>query len=126
MKKHLFLSLVLLLTLMISLAACGGSDPVPAQVSKGDPAKGQEKFITCSACHGATGEGVQGLGKDMTHSKFIAEKTDEELVEFIKTGRPASDPFNTTGIDMPPKGGNPSLSEEDLYNIVAYIRTIHQ
>ena len=127
MKKYLFLTLVLLVTVMIGLTACGGgSDPAPAQVSKGDPAKGQEKFTTCSACHGSTGEGVRGLGKDMTHSDFIAEKTDEELVEFIKTGRPASDPLNTTGIDMPPKGGNPSLTEEDLYDIVAYIRTIHQ
>jgi disulfide bond formation protein DsbB len=127
MKKHLFLTLVLLLALTVSLAACGGSsDADPAQVSKGDPAKGQENFTACSACHGPAGEGVPGLGKDMTHSEFIASKTDEELVEFIKTGRPASDPLNTTGVDMPPKGGNPALSEEDLYDIVAYIRTIHE
>lgn len=127
MKKHLFLILVLLLALTVSLAACGGSnDSAPAQVSKGDPDKGQENFTACSACHGPTGEGVPGLGKDMTQSEFIAGKTDEELVEFIKTGRPASDPLNTTGVDMPPKGGNPALSEEDLYDIVAYIRTIHQ
>jgi mono/diheme cytochrome c family protein len=127
MKKHLFGALVLLFALLVSLAACGeNSEPAPAQVSKGDPAKGQENFTACSACHGPTGEGVPGLGKDMTHSEFIAGKTDEELVEFIKTGRPTSDPLNTTGIDMPPKGGNPALSEEDLYDIVAYIRTIHE
>jgi hypothetical protein len=26
---------------------------------------------------------------------------------------------------MPPKGGNPALSDEDLIDIIAYIRTIH-
>jgi len=126
-KKDLLLILVLLLAITVSLAACGESnDPAPAQVAKGDPAKGQENFTACSACHGSTGEGVPGLGKDMTTSKFIAGKTDEELVEFIKSGRPASDPLNTTGIDMPPRGGNPALGEQDLYDIVAYIRTLQK
>jgi disulfide bond formation protein DsbB len=45
---------------------------------------------------------------------------------FIKTGRPASDPLNTTGVDMPPKGGNPALSDQDLADIIAFIRSIHQ
>jgi len=127
MKKHLFLTLVLLLALTVSLTACGGnSEPALAQASNGNPAKGQENFTACSACHGPTGEGVPGLGKDMTKSKFIAGKTDDELVAFIKTGRPASDSLNTTGVDMPPKGGNPALSEEDLYDIVAYIRTLQK
>ena len=67
---------------------------------------------------------MPGLGKDMTQSEFIAGKTDEELVEFIKAGRPVSDSLNTTGVNMPPKGGNPALSNEDLYDIVAYIRTL--
>ena len=48
------------------------------------------------------------------------------MLEFVKVGRPTGDPLNTTGVDMPPKGGNPALSEEDLYDIVAYIRAIHQ
>ena len=51
--------------------------------------------------------------------------SDEELVEFVKVGRRPSDPLNITGVDMPPKGGSPALSDEDLYDIVAFIRTIH-
>jgi hypothetical protein len=27
---------------------------------------------------------------------------------------------------MPPKGGNPSLSEKDLRDVVAYVRTLNQ
>ena len=92
----------------------------------GDAVHGEELFTaTCSACHGPGGVGIEGLGKDMTQSEFIASKTDADLITFIKLGRSTSDPLNTTGVDMPPKGGNPSLSEEDLNDIVTYIRTIH-
>ncbi len=126
MKQSLFVTLIVLLVLALTLAACGGGDQTQQAASKGDPAKGQELFTSCSACHGPSGEGVPGLGKDMTHSEFIAGKTDDELVEFIKVGRDASDPLNTTGVAMPPKGGNPALSDEDLYDIVAYVRSLQQ
>ncbi len=143
MKRLYCLSVMLLAVLMIGLTACGGggaervssdsgavgSQPAAdsAQASKGDPAAGQEKFIsTCSACHGPEGKGIEGLGKDMTTSQFIAGKSDQALIDFIKVGRDPSDPLNTTGVGMPPKGGNPALSEDDLHDIVAYIRTIHK
>lgn len=95
-------------------------------VAVGDAANGQQLFsTTCSVCHGPAGEGVQGLGKDMTKSEFIAGLSDDELVAFIEEGRRISDPLNTTGVDMPPKGGNPGLTTEQLTDIVAYIRSIH-
>lgn len=47
----------------------------------------------------------------MTTSEFIKSQSDAQLVEFIKKGRPASDPANTTKVDMPPKGGNPALTD---------------
>ena len=97
-----------------------------AQPAKGDPAAGQALFASCAACHGPTGEGIPGLGKDLTNSEFVSGKTDGELISFIKVGRDPSDPLNTTGIAMPPKGGNPALSDEDLFNIVAYLRSIHK
>ena len=143
MKKNLFLMATMLLILALTLAACGGgsqqssqsssgsntqaSQPEATQAPAGDPAAGQEKFeLTCSACHGKSGEGVPGLGKDMTVSEFIAGKTDTELVEFIKVGRDPSDPLNTTGVAMPPKGGNPSLTDDNLQNIISYIRSLQQ
>ena len=101
--------------------------PASSQTSIGDPAAGQKLFTaTCAACHGPTGEGIVGLGKDMTTSVFIAGQTDTELVDFIKVGRDPGDPLNTTGVGMPAKGGNPALTNDDLFDIVAFIRTIHK
>ncbi len=132
-KTFLILSLLVLLAV---LASCGGSEPAPAQpaaqqpaaqpVSQGDPARGKEAFITCAGCHGPEGKGVEGLGKDMTTSQWIKSQTDEQLLAFLKTGRPASDPLNTTGVDMPPKGGNPALTDAQLLDIIAYIHSIQQ
>jgi mono/diheme cytochrome c family protein len=93
----------------------------------GDPAAGEALFTgTCSACHGQAGEGIPGLGKDLTASPFVTDKVDQELVNFIKIGRDPGDPLNTTGIGMPPKGGNPTLDDEDLQNIISYLRTIQK
>jgi mono/diheme cytochrome c family protein len=89
-----------------------------------DPVKGREMWMaTCRACHGLAGEGITGQGKDIRGSEFIAGKTDKDLVSFIKGGRMPFDPLNTTGIQMPPKGGNPLLKAADLEHIVAFIRT---
>jgi disulfide bond formation protein DsbB len=107
-------------------AAPASAASVPAQTSSSDPAAGQALFASCSACHGPAGEGIPGLGKDLTNSEFVAGKTDDELISFIKDGLDPSDPLNITGIAMPPKGGNPALEDEDLYNIVAYIRSLHK
>jgi disulfide bond formation protein DsbB len=52
--------------------------------------------------------------------------SDAEFVSFVKNGRDITDPLNTTGLDMPPYGGNPALSEQDLFDIVAYIRTLER
>ena len=126
--KRVFLAItILVLISSIGLTACGGSPtPEPTPTPRGEAAAGQELFVTCAACHGPGGEGVPNLGKDMTASEFIAGKTDDELVEFIKVGRAPDDPLNTTGVAMLPKGGNPALTDDDLYDIVAFIRTLQQ
>ncbi len=90
----------------------------------GDAAVGKTLWMaTCRSCHGVAGEGMPGQGKDIRGSEFVESQTDSQLVDFIKVGRMPFDPANTTGIQMPPKGGNPLLKDEDLMNIVAYIRT---
>ena len=132
--KRFWALFTLILLLMVVVAACGGDEeptPTPAAVAGQPPAFGNAEngkalfATTCAACHGPEGKGVQGLGKDMTTSTFIAEKSDEEMLAFVKTGRPISDPLNTTKVDMPPKGGNPALTDEQIKDIVAFIRTIH-
>lgn len=138
MMVRLFL---LLLVGMLALTACGGGESetnepeaeeengeeVEEAEVTGDAAAGETLFAgTCSSCHGVDAKGLPGLGKDLTTSAFLTDQTDQQLIEFIKVGRPASDPLNTTGIDMPPKGGNPALDDQDIADIVAYLRTIHE
>jgi len=116
---------VLLLAAGSLLAACGGGGPQPTPTPFGDPVAGRQAFLTtCVACHGQEAKGVPGLGKDLTTSEYMQSQTDEQMLAFLIAGRPASDPLNTTGVDMPPRGGNPAFTDTDLQNIVAYLRTL--
>lgn len=136
-RKYMFLAVLAALVMVLALAACGGggggggeevAEAPPAEpTSVGDPDAGKTQFdMVCIACHGPGGVGVEGLGKPFTTSEFLLTVDDQELLTFIKTGRPISDPANTTGVDMPPKGGNPALTDEQLLDIIAYIRTLHE
>jgi len=92
----------------------------------GDSVNGEALYNGgCVACHGPNGEGITGLGKPWVGSVFINSSTDAELVAFLNVGRPTDDPLNTTGIAMLPKGGNPSLTDADLQDLVAYMRTLN-
>ncbi|MCB9136623.1 MAG: c-type cytochrome [Anaerolineales bacterium] len=124
MKSKIFVSLFfILLTLAVGLVACGAPEPTPI----GDATVGKTKFEgTCVSCHGPDAKGLPNLGKDLTTSEFFRTTSDLDLVTFVSTGRPTSDPANTTGVDMPPKGGNPALSEQDIKDIISYIRTLQQ
>jgi disulfide bond formation protein DsbB len=109
------------------LAACGGGATPTASGPIGDSVAGATKFAgTCSACHGPDAKGLTGLGKDLTTSEFAKGKSDADLLAFVKVGRPTSDPLNTTGVIMPPRGGNPALTDQDLADIIAYIRTLQK
>lgn len=136
-RKYMILALMAVMVLGLFLVACGGGTadsgepvaevPQASPTSAGDAAAGKAQFDTvCIACHGPGGVGVEGLGKPFTTSEFLLTVDDQELLTFIKTGRPISDPANTTGVDMPPKGGNPALTDEQLVDIIAYIRTLHE
>ncbi len=120
--------LTLIIAGAIFLTACGGGAPAATPTPegpKGDPTVGQTKFSgTCSACHGPDAKGIAGLGKDLTTSTFVKGQSDHDLAAFVTKGRDPGDPLNTTGVAMPPKGGNPALNEQDLYDIVAYVRTL--
>jgi len=116
---------------VIILAGGGVSATTPEPGSAGSDvsiARGQRGFEeTCAACHGADGHGLPGLGKDLvTPSEWFLAQDDDSLVQFLKVGRPASDPLNTTKVDMPPKGGNPALSDDDLRAIILYLRSLQE
>lgn len=108
------------------LAVAGAQEIVvePTPPAAGNAEVGKVLWsATCRTCHDLDGRGIPGQGKDIRGSEWIAARTDKELVEFIKVGRMPYDKLNTTGIQMPPRGGNPMLKDEDLTNIVAYLRT---
>lgn len=142
MRKQITWILIAMLAVTL-LTACGGGDKkeeaaaepaavaaAPAEVAAapaGDAANGGKIYSTaCVACHGPDAKGVTGLGKDLTTSEWVGQQSDAQLVEFIKRGRDAGDALNTTGVAMPPKGGNPAMSEQEIADIVAYIRSIHE
>ena len=63
-------------------------------------------------------------GPDLRTSAFIRRQTDEQLVAFVRAGRLPSDPHSVMRLYMPPLGGDFSLREQDLTQIVAYLRTL--
>jgi mono/diheme cytochrome c family protein len=78
----------------------------------GDPVTGKKLFAgACKICH----------SKDMVQNEFVTSSTDQELVEFITIGG-----FPDQPLVMLPKGGKPSLTGEELYDIVAFLRTLQK
>jgi disulfide bond formation protein DsbB len=103
-----------------ALAAAGGDAELAEFI-----ASGSKLYTgTCIACHGPNGSGIKGNGKPLARNTFVASMDDDALLAFIKRGRDPSDPKNTTGVGMPAKGGNPALSDDDLLDIIAFIRTL--
>ncbi len=118
-------------------AACGGGDsgdagttqpgntPTTSAVDALAVAEGKRLFEgTCAACHGFDAQGIQGLGRPLVSNAFVAERSDADVVAFLTVGRAADHPDNTTGVAMPPRGGNVNLTDQDLGDIVAYLRTL--
>ena len=89
-----------LLFLGLTLVACNGDD-----TDSEDP--GAAIYTSsCSACHGADGSGVEGVGPDL--STVVADKTAAD-VEAIITGGSG----NMTAIS--------GLSEEQTADVAAYV-----
>lgn len=103
-----------------ALAASGGDEELAAWIASGNAIFD----MSCVACHGKGGVGIPGNGKPLANNAFVQGLDDDSLFDFITTGRPTGDPMNTTGIQMPPKGGNPAMSEDDILDVIAYLRTL--
>ena len=123
----------LLVVLALAFAACSESTGTPdttttteAPAASGDSANGEVLYNgSCVACHGPNGQGIEGLGKSWVGSEFINSSSDTEMVAFLQVGRPSDDPLNTTGIAMLPRGGKTSLTDAELLDLVAYMRTLN-
>lgn len=103
-----------------------GSLPVATGVELADH-RGYDLYMaSCAACHGTGAQGLDGLGLPLSTSGFVRGASDRDLVTFVKLGRPTWDENNVTGLDMPPKGGNPSITDEQLGQIVGYLREVQK
>ena len=88
-----------------------------AKLSKG--ATGKETYEkTCIACHAPDGKGAFPGTPDFTDSRGALAKSDDVLLSHIKNG------FQSPGspMAMPPKGGNPNLTEKDIAAVLKHIR----
>jgi len=87
--------------------------------TKGDITSGKQIFQqTCIACHGADGEGAMPGVPDLTDKKGALAKSDGELLKNMMQG------YQSPGspMAMPPKGGNPALTEQDMNQVLNYMR----
>ncbi len=103
-----------------ALVAAGGDAELAEYIASGN----KLFHTTCIACHGQGGVGISGNGKALVNNAFIQSLDDDALLAFVVQGRAPGDPKNTTGIQMPPKGGNPAMTEDDILDVIAYLRTL--
>lgn len=93
-----------------SFADCG--------YDKGDWQTGEKIYQegTCVACHGKKGRGkLPGVPK-FSKKGGVLSKPHELISKYIKEGRSSGGPLS-----MPPKGGMPNLSDEDIEDVHAYL-----
>jgi disulfide bond formation protein DsbB len=88
-------------------------------------AAGQAQYLqSCATCHGANGQGMPHQGPSLLDSTFVSGTADAELADFLKRGRLPTEPGSVMRLYMPPRGGNPSLSDDDLSDIVKHMRRL--
>jgi mono/diheme cytochrome c family protein len=111
------------LTAISTLAASSPSPSASAAALPGDPTKGGALYgANCASCHGASLTG--GIGPALNPIEKlpnVANPLDPTfLIDIITNGRihQAGDPRQT---DMPAKGGNSALTDQDVKDLASYI-----
>ena len=95
----------------------------PSAALPGDPNMGATLFGQyCATCHGASlGGGIGPALNPIVKLPGVANPLDPNfLIDIITNGRKhkAGDPVTA---DMPVKGGNPNLTDQDVKDLAAYI-----
>jgi cytochrome c oxidase subunit III len=98
--------------------------PPPAEYVPSDT-RGRMVFSgTCSSCHGPDGGGMVNQGANLHEGGFVASKNDKEMLTFLKLGRQSWDADSKMKLQMPPRGGNPALTDDHLKDVIAYLRVL--
>lgn len=104
-----------LLLLLTGLALSGLARGLPP----GDPERGKAVYAgTCVACHGPEGHGSVPGAPDFAAAEGIFAQDREVLLRHMREG--IRSPGSPMG--MPPRGGDDSVSDQDLLDALAYIR----
>lgn len=117
---------ICVLSLVLSGLLLGRATPTMA--ARGNDASGKKLYLTyCFLCHGTTGKGdgfaaaVQPTKpRDLTNDAYMSARTDQQLFDAISGGGPA---FHGS-LTMP--AWRESLTEAQIWDLVAYIRTVHR
>jgi mono/diheme cytochrome c family protein len=97
----------------------------PAALVAGDPDFGRELYAaTCATCHGPDLKGLPNQGQELRQNAFVAKHNDKELLDFLVKGRMPDAPDTTMKLLMPPRGGNPTMTDQKLMDIIAYLRQV--
>lgn len=100
-------------------AGPAGTDATMASAGASAPASGEAIYgRSCIACHGADGAGVLPGVPDFTAPGGLLTQPDAVLIERITKG------YQSPGspLAMPPKGGDPSLTAQQIRDVLAYLR----
>ncbi len=73
---------------------------------------------TCVTCHGANGKGLLPGMPDFTKKDGVLSASDVVLLKRITEGYQSAN----SPMAMPPKGGNPSLTDEQIRLVLSYLR----
>jgi mono/diheme cytochrome c family protein len=113
------------LVALTAITTFADSTPSPTGAPlPGDPTKGEALFATsgCASCHGASLTGGVGPALNPIYKlNDVKDPLDSAfLIGIITNGRvhQAGDPGT---VNMPPKGGNANLTEQDIKDIAAFI-----
>ena len=91
----------------------------PVKATTESQAKAKKTYgFDCALCHGASGDGKTDLAKDMqltltdlTDSKTLSGKSDQEVFDIIRKGKDK----------MPPEEAA-RAKDDDVWNLVIYVR----
>jgi len=91
---------------------------------KGDAAKGKETFqTTCAACHGPEGKGdgvaaaaLDPKPRNLSDAAFMSTQSDDRIYKVISEGGAS------VGLSPMMAAWGGTLSEQDIWNVIAYIR----
>lgn len=109
-----------LMASMLALAPAVWAGGANAVTAHGNAAAGAAVFNdTCVACHGSDGRGIMPGMPNFTNPKGVLSLPTKVLEQRITDGFSGGN----APMAMPPKGNNPKLTQSDIRNVIAYLRS---